>query len=256
MNFVDIHSHVLYGLDDGAKTLDESLEMLRLAAATGTTDLVATPHANSRYAFNPAMIDARIAELGPRTEVRIHRGCDFHLQANNIEDAIAHPDKYTINHLNYLLVEFSELGIFSGTDEILSDLVGAGMAPIITHPERNVRLHQRLDDIARWVGLGCYVQVTAGSCLGTFGKRSQGYVDELMERGLIHFVASDAHDCRRRSPSLREAYEAMRSAWGDAHVRPLFVDNPKAVLTGKIVDPEASAPPVRTGRWYQFWRKT
>src|SRR5688500_1615002 len=135
MGFVDIHSHILYGLDDGAKTIAESLEMLRLAAAAGTTDIVATPHASGQYAFSPELIDARIGELSAATEVRIHRGCDFHLQADNIEDAIAHPHKYTINHSGYLLVEFSDIAIFASTDEILSELVGAGMAPIITHPE-------------------------------------------------------------------------------------------------------------------------
>ena len=95
--FVDIHSHVLYGLDDGARTFEDSVEMLRLARNAGTTDIVATPHANSRYHWDPELIDERISELQPHTDVRIHRGCDFHLQFDNIQDAIAYPQKYTIN---------------------------------------------------------------------------------------------------------------------------------------------------------------
>ena len=253
MGFVDIHSHILYGLDDGAKSLEESVEMLQLAAAAGTTDIVATPHANGRYVFNPELIDARIKELSGLTAVTIHRGCDFHLQADNIEDAIAHPEKYSINHLGYLLVEFSDLAIFTSSDEILSELVGAGMAPIITHPERNGQLQRRIDDIARWVDLGCYVQVTAGSCVGTFGKSSKSCVDALMARGLVHFVASDAHDCAKRSPNLADAYESLTKRWGEEQVDPLFVGNPQAVLTGEPIDAELSPRPGKARKWYRFW---
>ena len=252
MGFTDIHSHILHGVDDGAKTLEESLGMLQLAAASGTTDIVATPHVNGQFEYDPELIDERIAELSARSAVRIHRGCDFHLEAENIEDAIANPDKYTINNRGYLLVEFPDLSIFTSTDEILSDLVGAGMMPIITHPERNGRLQQRLDDIARWVELGCLVQVTAGSVTGRFGKRARTCVDQLMERGLVHFVASDAHDLQHRPPSLREAHVAMTRKWGAERVEPLFVDNPRAVLTGEPIDVDY-VPQVGKRKWYQFW---
>jgi protein-tyrosine phosphatase len=253
MGFVDLHSHVLYGLDDGAKTLQDSLDMLRLAASTGTSDIVATPHANGRYRFDPGLIDERIAELSAHVNIRIHRGCDFHLQADNIEDALAAPDKYTINHNAYLLVEFPDLSIFTSTDEILCELLDAGMVPIITHPERNGQLQQRLDDIGRWIELGCAVQVTAGSCTGMFGKRAKTCVDRLMERGLVQFVASDAHDPRHRSPNLREAFGALSSKWGKERVEPLFVDNPKAVLTGDTFDIEFSPHALKPRKWYHFW---
>jgi protein-tyrosine phosphatase len=255
MGYVDIHSHILHGLDDGSKTVDESLEMLQIAAAAGTTDIVATPHANGRYHFDPVLIDQRIEALAARApaDIRIHRGCDFHLQTDNIEDALANPGKYTINHLGYLLVEFSDLHIFASTDEILNELIGAGMVPIITHPERNRQLQQRVDEIARWVELGCCVQVTAGSCTGTFGGSARRCVHQLMERGLLHFVASDAHDRLHRSPSLREAYEGLCSRWGEELTEPLFVDNPRAVLTGERFESEGPALPVRRRRWYQFW---
>jgi protein-tyrosine phosphatase len=253
VGYVDIHSHVLYGIDDGAQTIAESLAMLELAAASGTTDIVATPHANGRYEFNPELIEQRISELSARVpHIRIHRGCDFHLQIDNIEDAIANPAKYTINHHNYLLVEFPDLAIFTNTDEILSQLLDAGLVPIITHPERNVRLQERVDDLARWVEGGCYLQVTAGACTGRFGRRAKAFVDTLMKNSLVHFIASDAHDCHKRSPSLSEAHVVLADHWGEDRVRPLIVDNPKAVLTGDTLDVE---PPTRgvKRKWYQFW---
>ena len=252
MGFVDIHSHILYGMDDGAKTPDESLQMLQLAAAAGTTDIVATPHADGRYRFDPELIEQRITELSPHVDVRIHRGCDFHLQPDNIDDALSDVRKYTINGNGYLLVEFPELAIFSSTDEILSDLLDAGMVPIITHPERNVQLQRRLDDIARWVELGCYVQITAGSCTGSLGRQARTCIDELMDRGLVHFVGSDAHDTKHRTPSLREAYSSLGKVWGEARVEPLFVQNPRAVLTGDPLERDI-LPQLKRRRWYRFW---
>ena len=253
MGYVDIHSHVLYGLDDGAKTREQSVEMLELAARSGTTDIVATPHANGQYAFEPEAIAERIAELSADTELRIYPGCDFHLQFDNIEDALAHPEKYTINHKAYLLVEFPDVTIFSETDAILARLLDRGMVPIVTHPERNQALQRRLDDLARWVESGCYVQVTAGSYTGLFGRAARRCANELMHRGLIHFVASDAHDVQVRTPSLREAYGLLADTWGEDLIRPLFVENPKAVLAGDAVNFKLPAGSVKRRKWYQFW---
>ncbi|MEP7305871.1 MAG: CpsB/CapC family capsule biosynthesis tyrosine phosphatase [Acidobacteriota bacterium] len=253
MGYVDIHSHVLYGLDDGAETREESVQMLELAVRSGTTDIVATPHANGRYRFAPHLIAEQIAELSAGTELRIYPGCDFHLQFDNIEDAVAHPEKYTINHKGYLLVEFPDVGFFTETDAILGRLLDGGMVPIVTHPERNRELRRHLDDIARWVQIGCYVQVTAGSYTGTFGKGARQTANELMHRGLTHFVASDAHDVQFRSPSLLEAYTLLADEWGEDLIRPLFVENPRAVLTGAAVDFELPPTSVRRRKWYQFW---
>jgi protein-tyrosine phosphatase len=254
VGYVDIHSHVLYGLDDGARTADESVAMLETAATSGTTDMVATPHANGEYRFQPALVDARIAELRPRTTVRIHRGCDFHLQADNIQDALAHPERYTVNHKRYLLVEFPDMTIFPSTERILNTLLDAGLVPIITHPERNPMLRHRMDDLAKWVQNGCYAQVTAASITGLFGPRARKGADDLFQRGLVHFVASDAHDRTHRTTSLREAYAQLAADFDEALVRPLFEDNPRAVLTGAAIDFELPPGVRKRRKWYQFWK--
>ncbi len=251
--FVDLHTHVLHGLDDGAKTRDDSLEMLRIAEANGTTDLVATPHANSRFTFDPALIDRRIAELAPHTGVRLHRGCDFHLHVSNIEDALANPGKYTIDHGPYLLVELPATVVPSGTDRILMQLLDAGMLPIVTHPERNGHLQRHTGDLVRWIGLGCAVQVTAASLTGLFGRAARASAHALVKAGLAHFVASDAHDAEVRTPSLREAYACLIDLFEEDRVRALFVENPRAVLEGDELDVDAPPPAARKRRWYQFW---
>ena len=226
-----------------------------IAVANGTTDIVATPHANGRYTYDPAIIDARIAELAARVSgIRIHRGCDFHLQVDNIEDAMAHPQKYTVNQKSYLLVEFPDFSIFPNTEEILQRLLDGGMVPIITHPERNTALQRRMDQLARWVEFGCYVQVTASSLTGLFGKRPKAYADQLVARGLAHFVASDAHDLKFRPPTLEGAYQYLAGKWDEQAIRPMFVENPAAVLTGDSIDFEFEPRPTARRKWYQFWK--
>ena len=253
---IDIHSHVLFGMDDGARTLEDSLAMVRMAAEHGTTDLVATPHANLEFKFNPQVIAERIAQVREASGgvLRLYTGCDFHLSYDNIQDSIEHPRKYTINQGRYLLVEFSELLIFKNTEDIFARLRDAGMVPIVTHPERNGLLRQRIENIAKWVDQGARMQVTAQSLTGGFGRRALEFSRELLDRSLVHVIASDGHDCERRPPVLDQAREWLRKKYGDALAEALCVTNPGATLTGDdmylpSVDPQSS---VR--KWYEFWR--
>lgn len=255
---IDVHSHILYGLDDGADTLETSLAMLRMAAETGTTDIVATPHADLTYPYRPELNAERMAALSAAggQSPRIHSGCDFHLHYENIQDALAHPTRYTINHQSFLLVEFSDLVIFSSSSQILGSLLDAGMRPIITHPERNTLLQQRLPLLAEWVAQGCHLQVTAGSLLGGFGRRAKEVAEELMRRGLVDIVASDAHDCVHRPPRLDLAREHITRHWGRDTAERLLVRNPGLVLAGEPLEssPLPAGGDARPRRWYQFWR--
>jgi protein-tyrosine phosphatase len=251
VDFIDIHSHVLYGLDDGPRDAAGSRALLEMAARGGTTDIVATPHANSKYRFNPALIEARVAELQPGSAVRIHRGCDFRLQADTIDDALANPAKYTINHGRYLLVEFPDMTVFAHADAVLLRLLDADLVPIVTHPERHPVLSRQIEDLARWVQMGCFVQVTAGSITGRFGRSAQASVRRFVERGVVHFVASDAHDTRHRPQTLGDAYDQLAREWDEDVVRPMFVDYPRAVVVDEAIETDLRVR--RKKRWYQFW---
>ncbi len=225
--------------------------MLRVAHESGTTDLVATPHANLRFTYNPTLIRERIAELSANSPVRLYSGCDFHLSYDNIQDAIEHPTKYTINRKNYLLVEFSDLLIFRNTDEIFWRLQQAGMIPVITHPERNGLLRQRIENIAAWTEAGVRTQITAQSLTGRFGSRAQEFCETLLDRGLVHFVASDAHDCGHRPPSLKEAHAWLTKRYNEATANVLCIENPRAALNGTATHALPAAEPKK---WYQLWR--
>lgn len=251
---VDIHSHVLFGLDDGAKTLEDAVAMVRMAAEHGTTDLVATPHADLQYKFDPVENAKRIEQLKEASggTLRLYTGCDFHLSFDNIQDAIANPTKYTLDQGHYLLVEFSDMLIFNNTSEIFDRLLDAGMIPVITHPERNGLLRQRVENIAEWVSQGVRVQVTGQSLTGRFGKRAAEFSRALLDRSLVHVIASDAHDLERRPPVLDAAHTWLKENYSEALAEMLCVTNPRAALESKPMQlPEGESAKGR--KWYQFW---
>lgn len=248
---VDIHSHVLWGLDDGARSIEQSEEMLRMAAAHGTTDIVATPHCDLEYAFQPELIAERRAELQARLgeTIRLHTGCDFHLKLDNIQDALANPAKYTINGRGWLLVEFSDLMIFPNTEEIFAQMEGAGMRVIVTHPERNWLLRQKPERLEAWVNRGAFLQVTGQSLLGFFGTEARKFGEFLVEQGWVHFLASDAHDAQRRTPRLDLTWKHVSDKYGVEYAEALLKSHPQAVVDGFQIESGPLDPPEKRRKW-------
>ncbi len=253
---VDIHSHILWGMDDGSHSLEMSVAMLQMAAKGGTTDIVATPHADNDYAFQPELIEERRVELQTQLgeRIRIHKGCDFHLKYDQIQESLRDPRKYSVNGLGWVLVEFSDMMIFPNTEEIFSQMRSAGMGVIVTHPERNWLLRKDIERLQRWVDGGAYMQVTGGSLLGVFGGDAKKFGEELMARGLVHFLASDAHDLDRRSPRLDHVRAHVAEKYGEEYAEALLETHPRAVIEGRALHPGALEPPEPEKRWFQFWR--
>ena len=251
---VDIHCHILPGTDDGAPDEATAIAMCRLAAESGTTDLVATPHANDMFPFSPESNEEKRQRLqsavGPVP--RIHLGCDFRLSYDNIEAALATPTRFTINGHQYLLVEFSDQLIAQGTSEVFARMRAAGLTPIITHPERNPLLRDHGSRLAVWVDRGCLIQVTGGSLLGAFGDRARRAAMSLLDAGLVHIVASDGHDLERRPPVLADSFEFIADRWGDPVARRLLIENPGAVVEGAAIDTRAPKQAARP--WWAFWK--
>ena len=232
---IDVHCHILPGLDDGPEAIEESLAMAESAIADGITHVVATPHSSTEYPFEYRRVqqlrDRLQAEIGER--LTLATGCDFHLNPENIEALRKNPSFFCINQRDYLLVEFNEISIPPALDETLHDLQLKGVRPVITHPERNAILRRQRDRLANWVHLGCYVQVTAGSITGGFGPRAQEDSLCWIGQGLVHIVASDAHNTGRRPLKLRPAYNYVREQFGEAKAQALFVENPMAAFEGR-----------------------
>ncbi len=249
---VDIHSHVLHGVDDGARTMEDSLAMLEMAAAAGTVGIVASSHANTEYTWNRETVDAKVAQLqaAAGSRIRVYPGCELHLTFDNINDAIANPARYTINHKQWLLIEFSDLIIFQNSSEIMTRLRQGGMLPIIAHPERNQILQHRFDTVEQWVHEGAFLQITAQSVLGTFGSAARKFSERLIEKGLGHFMASDAHDATYRMPKLDGAFEWLQGRYGPEYATALCSGNPAAVVAGRELE---ITPPPKRRKWFGLW---
>ncbi len=252
---VDIHSHILYGIDDGAKTIEDSLAMLEIARQSGTTDIVATPHANLHFAFDIHKVEALVQELRAHVgqTIGIHRGCDFHLHYDNILSCMQDHRPYTIDGNGYLMVEFAETSIPDSIGGVLLEMAGRGITPVITHPERNAHLMGRADQLMEWVRGGALIQVTAGSFTGLFGDRARENCRKLIERKLVHFIASDAHDRQHRPPDMCPAYETIAAEYGTAVATLLFETNPRKAITGETIEIEDPAPAAPRKAWYQLW---
>lgn len=226
--------------------------MLEMAASGATTDIVGTPHSDLTYQFQPDIIAQRVSELNAALSgrIRVHHGCDFHLHFDNIQDCLANPTKYTINHVRYLLVEFADQHISKTTQELFDRMTRLDITPIITHPERNPLLRERMDDLAAWIRAGCLLQVTAQSFLDRFGKLARRAADQLMEQGMVHFVASDAHDTADRTPLLADAFTYVADRYGAERAQALFEDNPRATLTSEYLGVQ-DPPEPRKKRWWR-----
>jgi protein-tyrosine phosphatase len=232
---IDIHHHLLYGLDDGAKNLEMSIAMAEAAVANGITHVACTPHANYQYAFDPQKNRERLGELQELFDGRLTLGlgCDFHLSFDNLEDQSLNPRKYSLNGKNYLLVEFPDFSIPDTMTEALYGLNSRGAIPIITHPERNPMLIARPNRMVEWLRSGCLIQITAGSLLGRFGNRATTMCHDLIEKNWVHFIASDAHNVTSRPPNMREAHQALVKRYGLETADRLAIHNPRAAFYGE-----------------------
>lgn len=243
---IDIHCHILPGLDDGADSFETACAMAEMAAADGITHIVGTPHANQNYSFAPELVKQRRDELQSKFDGQLTfaTGCDFHLSFENLQDIRYDPHRFTLNQRNYLLVEFAEYSIPPSLDHALHQLQLSGLRPVITHPERNPLIRAQPERLFHWLQQGCYSQITGQSLLGRFGKAAQEAAERWLDAGAIHFLASDAHNTTSRPLKLRETYELVAKRRGEEVARALLVENPMAAFEGRSLPyvPEVDEP--------------
>jgi len=265
---IDIHSHLLPGMDDGAGTLEESIRMCRMSFEDGVRIVVATPHTlTAPYENDRSAVLSKVSELNralkrcragtapqfdqadgcpdsgfriPHSEFRILPGADVHF-CERIFAELERGNLATINDTGkFLLVEFPSQGIPHGAEKVLFQLIMREITPIITHPERNLEISQRPQRLHDMVKMGCLGQVTAMSLTGEFGAKVKETAETLLTHWLVHFIASDAHSANGRPPILSRAVRAAERIVGKREAKKMVTDYPQSILEG--IRPDVPEP--------------
>jgi protein-tyrosine phosphatase len=243
---IDIHAHLLPGVDDGPANWDAAVEMCRLAAADGVETVIATPHQRHEQFENAGRegLAALAVELQRRIgeRPRVLLGGEIRVD----QDILGEFDKLPGGSLlplagsRYLLLELPVVELGPNPFDLVHEVRLAGWAPVIAHPERVPWLAAEVAAARDLVAAGALMQVTAGAFTGSFTRWVQSACSKLMDIGLVHFVASDAHDPVHRPPVLSAARAEVERRWGAETARKLFVDHPRAVIENRL-DLDAAA---------------
>jgi protein-tyrosine phosphatase len=254
---IDVHSHILPAIDDGARNMEEALEMARLATQDGIEFMVSTPHMFNGLSTNPAPseIAARVDALNEAIGadgVRVLPGNEVHLTHDIVEHAIN--GRFTkINQRNYMLVEFPQLTIPVGASELFQRLLAQDARPILVHPERNAQIQMNPSIVAKFVQSGILIQVTAMSVTGEFGPAAKSCADKLLRHDCVHFLATDAHRAKSRPPILSKGRAAAARMIGEERASALVEANPLAVIKGEPVNvrpPISFQSSAQPKRWF------
>ena len=235
---IDIHNHVLPNIDDGSKSLEMTLDMLKDANDQGITEIVNTVHyqhplftdidySKSRFEKIIKLLKLELKELG--LLIKIHLASEVFYNKNLLK--LIDKPLTTIGNGKYMLIEFSPSHIPNSQKQTLYDLKMHGVTPIIAHPERYKIVQKNLNIVYDWINAGCIIQIDAGSVIGSMGKKAKEVSRLIIEEDCCHILASDAHNNTNRNFCLKEAYDyAKKIISKDADL--LVYDYPSSIING------------------------
>jgi protein-tyrosine phosphatase len=240
---IDIHSHILPGIDDGAKHVGDSIDMAKQAVNEGIHTIIATPHhKNSKYNNYKTDIISMVKNLNEQLEtekipLKVLPGQEVRIYGEMLDD-IKKNEILSLNESQYIFIELPSGHVPRYTEKLLFDLQLKGLVPIIVHPERNQEIIERPDALYNLVKKGALTQVTASSLCGYFGKKIKTFSLQLIEANLTHFIASDAHNIKSRGFNMAEAMDLIETKYGLDYVY-LFQENAELLVGGCNVYREA-----------------
>ena len=214
MGFVDVHCHVLPGIDDGSRNMDMTMEMLRIAAKNNITEMIVTPHYKKGHVGTPRnVIGDMIRDLEREAEaeglsINFYPGTEIAYNSS-LEEKLESGWLARMNDTDYVLVEFSPFETFSYIKNAIDDIFSMGYRPIIAHVERYQCMLAKLDNVRVIHDMGCQVQVNAGSVAGNYGFRVKHFISKLLKEQLIEYVGTDAHNADSRKPEMLKCAEVI-----------------------------------------------
>ena len=254
--FVDIHCHLMPGIDDGAKSWDDTLAMAELAARDGTGTIILTPHQLGNFCHNLGDdIRTRTRQVqevldAERIPLRVLPGGDVRIEDDMLR-LIQAGDVLTLADRGvHVLLELPH-ELYFPLEPVLGDLASAGMQGILSHPERNAGLLSQPQLLPQLVDQGCLMQVTSGSLAGSFGPASQRLAENMLRDGLVHFLASDGHGPRSRRPLMGRGFRRASELVGEMVAEQICCTNPAAVAEGRRVEPGRLAGSRKKKSWFR-----
>lgn len=234
-NYIDIHSHILYGIDDGSRDMETSMKMLRIAAKDGIEAIILTPHNKpGRHTHGLLQASEKAEKLKQRLakeniHIKLYIGNELYYRSGLAEE-IESGHAYTLAASRYVLVEFNPLDGYDHIRNGINALLMDGYYPILAHAERYRNVCAKKNGIADLVDMGCYIQINAGSIMGKFGWGTKRFTRKLLKQHQVHFVATDAHDAKKRAPHMAACAEYISRKYGENYSRRLFYENPGRIL--------------------------
>ncbi|MBO0424143.1 tyrosine protein phosphatase [Enterococcus plantarum] len=221
---IDLHCHILPGIDDGAKTTEDAMDMARMAVKQGITHILCTPHHNNGKYDNPAaQVITHVANLQRELDLRdipltLFEGQEVRIGGDLLDQIKANEILFTDLANRYILIEFPTNDIPAYAEHLFFELLKAGHTPVIVHPERNSKFIQDPNRLLPFLEMGVLTQLTAPSYVGVFGKKIERTAKQMVAHNLVYMMASDAHNIKKRGFFMQKAYEAIAKDVGVEHV--------------------------------------
>lgn len=235
VSFIDIHCHLLPGVDDGAPDTETACQLLRMAQEDGTGALVLTPHYRGRYRQNSPQLLRQVFDQLTQSApegLELYLGSEVAFE-KDIGEKLSEGRILTLNDSRYVLLEFDYSATCRQAADAVMELVGAGKVPIIAHLERYGAISKDRHCVDMLLGMGALIQINADSILGRWGFSVKRFCHWLLRTRRAHFVASDAHDAADRPPKLKACFDLVQKKYGPDYAAALFRDNARVVLTGE-----------------------
>lgn len=238
--YIDIHSHILPKIDDGAENIEMSLKMMEIAQENGIGKIILTPHNKpGHHNANPEKIWKLTEKLKSEAKARgvavqLYTGNEIYYRSDIVE-MLERKEACTMAGSSYVLLEFNPMDDFDYIRQGIYQVLSSGFRPILAHAERYESLTSSIKKVDGLVEMGCYIQVNAGSITGDNGFAGKHFTRLLLKRELVHFVATDAHSDRRRGPYMKKCGEYLEKKMGQDYARRLLKENPAYVIADMYI---------------------
>lgn len=240
MGYIDIHSHILPGVDDGSRSMEQSLEILKKASENGISKIILTPHNKAEHrnvsveGIHRRLDELQKAALDREIPVTLYPGTEIFYR-DGVVEMLEEGELCTLAGSRYVLVEFLPLEQFAYIRAAIYELVSGGFVPVLAHVERYACMASSMDNVRHAIDRGALIQINASTVTGGMGLKGKQIVKKMLKEHLVHFVATDTHDEGRRGPNMKDCAQYLSKKFGDDYAAEILHDNAQLVIRGEMI---------------------